>query len=258
MIDFLGIGTQKSGTTWLYEHLRGHPDIRFPAGKEVHFWDWYRDRGVDWWTGLFPKAGGAICSGEFTPSYALLDARVIREIRDINPDLRLLISFRNPMQRTWSSALMALRRSILEFDEVSDQWFIDHFRSRGSLKRGDYVGCLKTWRSVFPADQFNVVWFDDIVSQPRAVLSSVAAHIGVDPGYFAGLAHEVINKPIYEGPHFSVRPHLLAVLQEIYRPKIDEMADYFKRDLSAWLDWDGVAETPSDAALRMAEQNQNW
>lgn len=39
MLDFLGIGAQKAGTTWLYEKLRLHPDIAFPAGKEVHFWD---------------------------------------------------------------------------------------------------------------------------------------------------------------------------------------------------------------------------
>src|SRR5262249_41035314 len=37
--DFLGIGAQKAATTWLYENLKRHPEIEFPAGKEVHFWD---------------------------------------------------------------------------------------------------------------------------------------------------------------------------------------------------------------------------
>lgn len=27
MLDFLGIGAQKSGTTWLYEQLRRHPQV---------------------------------------------------------------------------------------------------------------------------------------------------------------------------------------------------------------------------------------
>ncbi len=39
MLDFLGIGAQKAGTTWLYERLRDHPEIVFPhPNKEIHFW----------------------------------------------------------------------------------------------------------------------------------------------------------------------------------------------------------------------------
>jgi hypothetical protein len=34
--DFIGIGAQKAGTTWLYRNLQGHPQIWMPK-KEVHF-----------------------------------------------------------------------------------------------------------------------------------------------------------------------------------------------------------------------------
>ena len=39
MVDFLGIGVQKGGTTWLYENLASHPDLWLPFLKEVHFLD---------------------------------------------------------------------------------------------------------------------------------------------------------------------------------------------------------------------------
>jgi hypothetical protein len=39
MVDFLGIGVQKGGTTWLYRNLVCHPDVWFPFIKEVHFFD---------------------------------------------------------------------------------------------------------------------------------------------------------------------------------------------------------------------------
>ena len=39
MVDFLGIGVQKGGTTWLYDNLASHPEIWFPFVKEVHFLD---------------------------------------------------------------------------------------------------------------------------------------------------------------------------------------------------------------------------
>lgn len=33
MPDFLGIGSQKAGTTWLYTHLGSHPELDFPATR---------------------------------------------------------------------------------------------------------------------------------------------------------------------------------------------------------------------------------
>lgn len=37
--DFLVIGAQKAGTTWLDRNLRGHPQIWLPPEKEIHFFD---------------------------------------------------------------------------------------------------------------------------------------------------------------------------------------------------------------------------
>jgi len=34
---FLSVGAMKAGTTWLYEHLRNHPDIHFTPEKEIHY-----------------------------------------------------------------------------------------------------------------------------------------------------------------------------------------------------------------------------
>ncbi len=37
--DFLVIGAQKAGTTWLYRNLKIHPQIWLPPEKEIHFFD---------------------------------------------------------------------------------------------------------------------------------------------------------------------------------------------------------------------------
>ena len=37
--DFLGIGAQKAGTTWLYKNLVSHPQIWMPPEKELHYFD---------------------------------------------------------------------------------------------------------------------------------------------------------------------------------------------------------------------------
>lgn len=38
-IDFVGIGAQKAGTTWLYERLKELPDFAMPPIKELHYFD---------------------------------------------------------------------------------------------------------------------------------------------------------------------------------------------------------------------------
>jgi hypothetical protein len=37
--DFLGVGAQKAGTTWLYRNLQAHPEIWMPPIKELHYFD---------------------------------------------------------------------------------------------------------------------------------------------------------------------------------------------------------------------------
>lgn len=41
--DFLCIGAQKAGTSWLWSNLRRHPDVWMPPVKELHYFDRSRD-----------------------------------------------------------------------------------------------------------------------------------------------------------------------------------------------------------------------
>lgn len=241
MIDFLGIGAQKCGTTWLYRNLMAHPAIEFPVGKEMHFWDRREGRDPADWITRFDGPPGRL-RGEITPAYAFLDIPTIRDIRAACPEVRLFFSIRNPMARAWSSALMALDRAELEPEEASDQWFLDHFRSKGSLARGDYSRCLDNWLAVFPPDQLHLIWFDDIVHRPREVLVSLAGHIGADPRPFDELAEEELRRPAFEGRRLAIRPSLLSVLQSLYWPQIDDLGRRLSCDLSHWKAW------PADAA----------
>ena len=38
--DFIGIGSQRCGTSWLYRRLGEHPDLWLPPIKEIHFFDY--------------------------------------------------------------------------------------------------------------------------------------------------------------------------------------------------------------------------
>jgi Sulfotransferase domain len=240
VIDFLGIGAQKAATTWIYEHLRLHPEIRFPGGKEIHFWDLHREQGIEWWLDIFRQELGCK-QGEITPAYALLELSTIREIKAIAPELRIFFSIRNPIARAWSAALMAVKRAEMEFDEASDLWFIDHFKSTGSRRRSDYLDCLRRWRSVFSGDLFQLIFFEDIIKDPAAVLVSIADHLGVNPAFYQGAELNELVRPVFPGPGHEVRPFLLNFLRVFYRQQIEGLSTELGRDFSCWLEWDGRA-----------------
>lgn len=234
MLSFLGIGTQKAGTTWLYELLTLHPAVDFPHGKEIHFWDRRQERAAEDWLGLFDDESPDRFEGEITPAYAMLDNATIEEIYRCRPHLRVFLSVRNPIERAWSGAMMALHRAELKEQEASDAWFIDHFRSRGSRGRGDYAGCLERWSKVFPDEQIEIVFFDDIVCRPRAVLADLARHIGIDVDFYAGLEDDELGRRANSGQGVPIRPSLLPVLHELYDSAIDDFSRKVDRDLGAW------------------------
>ncbi|HRX60766.1 MAG TPA: sulfotransferase [Candidatus Competibacter sp.] len=234
MFSFLGIGAQKAGTTWLYEQISHHPQLAFPLGKEAHFWDRSHDKSAiaDY---LSRFADVAAIAGEITPSYAALPSSVVQEIHACNPQLRLIYLIRNPIDRAWSSALMALQRAQMTIDEASDAWFSDHFHSAASLKRGDYQACLQTWRTIFPNEQLLILRFEQIITEPELLLNRCFQHLGVAPVDPEQLRQQGCHEPVFTGPGHRLRSTLKPVLWALYQERIRQLAQYLGMDLSAWL-----------------------
>lgn len=260
MLDFLGIGAQKAGTTWIYHHLASHPQICFPAGKEVHFWDRHRDRGTQWWLSLFEATAGAktasngreIRRGEITPAYSALDPFTVAEIAQLCPRARIFYSLRNPVARAWSAALMDLEQLGRNEASASDTWFVNHFLSHGSRIRGDYASCIRSWRLAYPRNQLHVILFDDIPAYPRRILSQLAVHLDIDVTHFEQLPDHSLRTRIFAGSGIPPRRSLLPFLHELYIPQIDALANHVERNLDHWKGWgsqneEGPAPAPTRA-----------
>lgn len=235
MLDFLGIGAQKAGTTWLYEMLRQHEAILFPGGKEVHFWDVNQYKGLKWYQNIFAGEEEGKIKGEITPAYAILPQSTVRNIYSYYPELRLIYIIRKPIERAWSSALMALKRAEMELDEASDRWFIDHFTSKGSLTRGDYETCIRTWCRVYPSNQLLILRFEMIRDDPRRFLMQCCQHLGVDDGIYRNANIEALKRPVFAGNGVVIRPTLIPVLEKLYEKKIISLSNYLQQDFSDWL-----------------------
>ena len=240
MVDFLGIGAMRAGTTWLYTKLALHPQVLFPAGKEVHFWDAKIERGLLWYRTLFEAPNDGIRRGEITPSYATLPHETIVDIAHLNPALRIFYLLRNPIERAWSHALTPVRNHHMTIDAIPDQWFIDHFHSAASLSKGDYEACLRRWRSVFPSDQLMVLRFETLRDEPQELLEQCAAHLRIDGDFYRTLSGgtipwRAIREKVFPGLSHPIRPSLLPVLEELYHPRIHALSEYLGWALDDWL-----------------------
>lgn len=98
---FIIIGAQKSATSSLYDFISQHPSINSAQMKEIHYYDLFFKKGFAWYKSHFPFKQKGYITGEATPniiwSYASL-----KMLKKTLPDLKLIISLRDPYERTIS------------------------------------------------------------------------------------------------------------------------------------------------------------
>ena len=96
--DFIIIGCQRGGTTSLYNYITSHPDVEPASQKELHFFDYNFDKGLDWYKDQFPDNK---ITGETSPYY-IIHPHAPRRIAQAKPDVKILILLRNPGDRAYS------------------------------------------------------------------------------------------------------------------------------------------------------------
>jgi hypothetical protein len=204
--DWLIIGAQKSGTTFLYHTLVRQPGIRPALTKEAHYFDHHPDRTLMWYRSNFPVrlpgdaadrvSGRRILTGEATPYYMchpLVPERVARVL----PEVKLIAVLRNPVERAYSHFQheRAKGRETLSFREaieregdrlrgqedrmVEDPSYNAYNHQRFSyLLRGLYAQYLELWLKHFPRSALLVIGAEDMYENPAATVEEAATFLG--------------------------------------------------------------------------------
>ncbi|OGF53203.1 MAG: hypothetical protein A2Z21_05580 [Candidatus Fraserbacteria bacterium RBG_16_55_9] len=173
----------RSGTTWLYGQLRTHPELYLPDKKEVHFFDRNYTRGLGWYEKFFPspeEAGAFRGIGEITPRY-ICDPQVPHRIHEHLPRCRFIAILRNPVDRAYSHYTRALRAGNYAhgFQEYLD-------RRPDVFDRGLYSMQLERYLTYFPRENFLILIFERVMSNPERALQQAAEFLAVDPRGFDG------------------------------------------------------------------------
>ncbi len=204
--DFLIIGAQKCGTTWLAAMLRQHPDVYMPD-QEIHFFDkaGNYEKGMDWYISHFEGAEDRRRVGEKTPDYFWADGRggeghmpdVHRHIHGHLPDVKLIVTLKNPVDRAVSAVKHLIRTGrISPLHRMDDlltgekSALLDSF---GVFEVGRFFTLLSSYLKLFRRDQILVLFFEeDIVQRPNEGLKKVCAFLDIDDAFrFSGMAQKV-------------------------------------------------------------------
>lgn len=233
--DFLGIGAQKAGTTWLYENLRCHPGIFMPEEKELHYFDWNFHESLKLYAEQF-RPGRFRIKGEITPGYSILPIKRIRFIRGIMPELKLIFIIRNPVERAWSQAVMnLLKRPKKKYEEIDETEFYDHFRSLRSIKRGDYLTIIDNWSKVFDRDRIFIGFFEEIKERPRELLRKIFTHLDVSQN--VDWDTFPYNRKIGGNPEISIPPKYDIFLKNMYKKDIELLHERFGECIGNKVNW---------------------
>lgn len=173
---FLGIGAQRCATTWLYRILQAHPDVFVTEPKEIDFFSYHYQRGLDWYREKFTGSGQARASGEISPSYMEHPLAAVRA-RACNPDLKLICSLRHPVERAWSNHLFNIREGYLEGDDLSFESVLQD--NPMYLERSLYAVALTPWFNAFPREQILVLFQEDIAGDASGEARRVLDFLGV-------------------------------------------------------------------------------
>jgi hypothetical protein len=265
--NFLVIGAPRSGTTWIERNLRAHPDVFMPSVKELHFFDRDYERGLEHYERFFAGWAGQAAVGEATPSYLSgggPDRDVARLIARHLPDVRLIASLRNPVDRLYSRYW----NSRAKFESNADLSFEQKVSSKPEfLREGLYADHLQLYLESFPKEQMLVLLYDDLESDKGRFMERIFEFLQIDPQRSPGLEATRVNAAAGKGAlgkssfawtasrflirigarRLADRVHAANSLPlpemsqdtrrrlvEYYQPHNERLARLINRDLAAW------------------------
>jgi len=196
-LDFLVIGVQKSATSWLYRCLRDHPEVCVPRKKNEFEYlggDLYEAKGPEWYFSLLKDAGPTQRVGAVSVDY-IFDVRSPQVVHRYAPNVKIIASLREPVDRSISAYQWGIRKGILP-DVPPEEGFgaavkrSDHWRNPkvtnmydDLIMRGFYDDQLNRYFECFGPDQFLFVLYEDIKAKPLGVLRKIYEFLGVNPAF---------------------------------------------------------------------------
>lgn len=220
---WLGIGAQRSGTTWFTDLLTQHPSVGLGTNgrKEQQLLHKVGDGRVPEsdYLDLFPADG--VKRGDWTPQY-LRHASTPAVAARLVPDAPVLVLLRDPIERFRSAMRLAATRGKswpYPVPITIQTW------------SGFYADQLDAWAAAVGRERMHVMVYEQIREDPQSAVDDVWRLLGVAPVPLEEVARESASSSRAD---WDWTPGLRESLQVMYRPQAERLARDWGLDVSGW------------------------
>jgi hypothetical protein len=250
--DFIIIGTQRGGTSSLFNYLIQSPHILPSFRKEVHYFDDGYANGLNWYRAHFPlqahrrlleRTRGLSLIFEASPYY-MLHPHAPARIHRLLPNVKLLVLLRNPVDRAESHYHHQVRRGreTLSFEEaiareperlsgelekmLADPSYVSpNHRWFSYITRGQYIEQLPAWSALFPREHMRFIRSEDLFDDPAGTVASVLNWLGVSEPTSGPF------KKFNQAPYGRMTASMRARLEKHFKPYNERLYEYLGRDM---------------------------
>jgi hypothetical protein len=186
--SFIFIGPSKTGSTWIFELLRSHPQVHVPIAKDIYFFDKFFHKGLAWYEDQFSDCAEHQITGELSHDY-FSSKEAIDRIHRLLPEIKLICCLRDPFERALSSfehfqrngmGYAGLAVAVKEHPEIFEE--------------GLYFKHLSYIFSKFDRSMISILFFDDLKTDPAAFAQRIFDFLGVDKFYQSPVIGKKINQ----------------------------------------------------------------
>ena len=205
LANFVIGGTEKAGTTSVFDYLSAHPQVCASSRKETDFFrnEYSGEPAVDTrrYAAYFERCDPrAVVFMEASPGYLGEAATVAPRLRALIPEARLLFILRDPVERFQSSyefhrgrlnlpqdmGLDDYLQRCLDYDRAGagasgglDEWYLK------VLRFGCYAEFIDRFRLQMPAANLKVMFFESLCRNEREFMVELSAFLGIDREFWS-------------------------------------------------------------------------
>lgn len=221
--NFMIVGEQKAGTSYLYANLRHHPDVFMTAPKEPLFFcrAWFDPSTLSSYLEQhFGTAGGQTWVGEASASYFHAEAAASRIKKAFPGQMKLIVCLRHPTEKAVSLYLHNYRRArlrgterLMELEQTSFkvQRFLTHSRE-----------CAR-FLELFGAENVHFLHFHELRASPNRFVGSALAFLGLTS------RREPLPRVINKGNNLKWEDEGLTIADDLVDGP-DQVRPYFRRE----------------------------
>jgi hypothetical protein len=192
-IDFVGIGAQKCASTWIHRVLSDHPEVVVYPGKEIDFFSYYYNFGYEWYEKHLDNVRSAKTSGDISASY-FSDMAAPDRVFLYNPNMRLILSLRDPIDRAYSNHLNEVKLGHVTGENLEFEKGL--LNNPMYLTQSYYAQQLARWLAVFPRNQLLVIFQEDIRDFPLQQAQNLYRFLRVAEDHQSWFLEKKVNESL--------------------------------------------------------------